>query len=139
MKQFIQKAKQRNWPLGIRRTLSIVRKLHLHKSVPKPIGTYGNELWGTTFNSNNGILQRFKSKTPRSVLKGARYKNNHSIHEDLQMNTVFSGIKKWDKMYLRKLGKHTSALAVNLLALSRQTSIYNRHGDCLYGQMSIYV
>jgi hypothetical protein len=41
--------------------------------------------------------------------------NRHRIHEDLQMNIVLSKIKKRNIEYLRKLEKHTNALAVNLL------------------------
>jgi hypothetical protein len=110
-----------NWLLGRRLTLSIVRKLHLYKAVPKHIWTYGIDLGGTTFNSNIGILQRFKSKTLLSILKGPWYIYNHRIHEDLQMNTVLSGIKKWNIMYLRKLENHSSALAMNLLDNSEMT------------------
>jgi hypothetical protein len=49
------------------------------------------------------------------------HKNNHRIHDDLQMNTVLSEIKKWNTKYLRKLGSHTNALAVNLLDNSETT------------------
>jgi hypothetical protein len=50
------------------------------------------------------ILQSFQSKTIRSILNAPWYINNHRIHEDLQMNTVLSEIKKWNTKYLRKLG-----------------------------------
>jgi hypothetical protein len=49
------------------------------------------------------ILQRFKSKTLRSNLKAPWFINNHRIHEDPQMNTALSEIKKWNTKYLRKL------------------------------------
>jgi hypothetical protein len=50
-----------------------------------------------------------------SILNAPWYINNHTIHEDLQMKTVYSEIKKWNTKYLRKLENHTNALAVNLL------------------------
>jgi hypothetical protein len=59
-------------------------------------------------------LQRFQSKTLRSILNAPWYTNNHRIHEDLQMNTVLRN-KKWNAKYLRQLENHTNVLAVNLL------------------------
>jgi hypothetical protein len=53
--------------------------------------------------------------------------NNHRIHEDLQMNTVLSEIKKWSTKYLRKLENHTNAIAVNLLHNSETTHTLKRH------------
>jgi hypothetical protein len=73
------------------------------------------------------ILQRFQSRTLRSILNAPRYINNHRIHEDLQMNTVLSGIKKWTTKYFRKLDNHTNALAVNLLDNSKTTHRLKRY------------
>jgi hypothetical protein len=64
-------------------------------------------------NSNNEILQRFQSKTLRSIVNAPWYINNHRIHEDLQMNTVLSKIKEWNTKYLRILENDTNALALN--------------------------
>jgi hypothetical protein len=96
-----------NWLLGIS-TLSVESKL-LYKTVFKYIWTYGIQLWGTASNSNIEILQHFQSKILRPILNAPWYINNHRIHDDLQMNTVFSVIKKWNAKYLRKLENHTNA------------------------------
>jgi hypothetical protein len=61
-----------------------------------------NSAMGTTSNSNFEILQRFQSKTLQSILNATWYINNHRIHEDLQMNTVLSEIKK---LNTKKIGK----------------------------------
>jgi hypothetical protein len=53
--------------------------------------------------------------------------NNHRIHEDLQMNTMLSEIKKWNTKYLRKLENHTNALEVNLLDNSETTHGLKRY------------
>jgi hypothetical protein len=66
-------------------------------SVLEPIWTYGIQLWGTASNSNIEILERFQSKTLRSILNALWYINNHRIHGDLLMNTVLSEIKEWNK------------------------------------------
>jgi hypothetical protein len=92
-KQLNLKAKRIHWLLGIRSTLSIESKLLLYKADLKPIWTYGIQLWGTASNSNIEILQRFQSKTLRSILNAFGHISNHRIHEDLQMNTVLSEIK----------------------------------------------
>jgi hypothetical protein len=77
--------------------------------------------------SNIEILKRFQSETLRSILNAPLYINNHRIHEDLQMNTVLSEIKKWNTKYLRKLENHTNALAVNLLDNSETTHRLKRY------------
>jgi hypothetical protein len=114
-KQLNQKAKQMNWLLGRRSTLSIESKLLLYKAVLKSIRTYGIQLWGTVSNSCTETLQRFQSKTIRSILNAPWYIHNHRNREDLQINTVLSEIKKLNTKYLRKLVIHTNSLAVNLL------------------------
>jgi hypothetical protein len=121
-KELNKKAKQMQWLLG-RSTLTRESKLLLHKAVLKPMCTYRIQLWGTASNSNIENLQRFQSKTLRSTLNA----NNHRIHEDLQMNTVLSEIKKWNAKYLRKFENHTNALAVNLLDYREATHGLKRY------------
>jgi hypothetical protein len=72
----------------------------------------------------NSIVQ---SKPLRSILNAPWYINNHRTHEDLQMNTLLSEIKKWNIKYLRKLGNHTNALVVNLLDNSETTHRLKRY------------
>jgi hypothetical protein len=81
------KAKQIHWLLG--------RSTLLYKAVLKPIWTYGIQPWGTASNSNTEILQRFQSKTLRSILNSPWYISKHRIHADVQMNAVLGGRKKW--------------------------------------------
>jgi hypothetical protein len=95
-----------------RSTLSIESKHLLYKAAFKPVWTYGIQIWETASNSNIEI-QRFQSKAVRSILNPPWYIYNRRVHEDLQMNTVLSEIKKWNTEYLRKLENHTNALAVN--------------------------
>jgi methionine salvage enolase-phosphatase E1 len=89
--------------LSIRKINTINRKQTPYKAVLKPIWTYGIQTWSTASNSYIEILQRFQSKTPRSVLNAPWYINNHRVHEDLQMDTMLSEIKKWNTKYLAKL------------------------------------
>jgi hypothetical protein len=93
-KQLNQKSKQMHWLLGRRSTLSTESKLLLYKAVLKPIWTYAIQLCGTASNSNIEILQSFQSKTLQSILNSPWYINNHRIHEELQMSTMLSEIKR---------------------------------------------
>jgi hypothetical protein len=88
-----------HWLLG-RSTLPVESKLLLYRAVLKPMWTYGIQLWGAASSSNTEILQRFQSKALRPILNATWYINNYRIHENLQMNTVVSEIKKWNTKYL---------------------------------------
>jgi hypothetical protein len=83
-----------HWFLVDRSALSTESKLLLYKAVLKPIWTYGVQLWGAASNSDIEILQSFQSKTLRSILNAPWHINNHRVHEDLQINTLPSEIKK---------------------------------------------
>jgi hypothetical protein len=56
------------WLLGRKSKLSTNNKLPIYKVILKPIWTYGIQLWGTTFNSNSEILERFQSKVLRLIV-----------------------------------------------------------------------
>jgi hypothetical protein len=73
------------------------------------------------FSYATDVLQRFQSKTLRSILNAPWYISIHRIHEDLQMNTVLSEIKRGRTKYFRKLENHTNAMAVNVLKNSETT------------------
>jgi hypothetical protein len=79
------------------------------KQCSGPSGLNGIRLCGTASNSNIEMLQRFRSKTLRSVLNTPWYVNNSRIHEDLQTNTVESGTRKWSEKYLKKLENYSNA------------------------------
>jgi hypothetical protein len=96
IKQLNLKAKQMHWLLGRRSSLSPESKLLLYRAVLKPMWTYGIQLWGTASNSHH-----LQSKTLRPILNAPWYINNHRIHEDLQMNTVLSEIKKLEYQILK--------------------------------------
>jgi hypothetical protein len=49
------------------------------------------------------------------------------MYEDLYMNTMLTEIQKWNTKYLRKLGNHTTAIAVNLLDNSETARIQKRY------------
>lgn len=114
-KQLNLKFNKLYWLLGKQSVLSIENKLLLYKVLLKPVWTYGIQLWGTASNSNIEILQRFQSKTLRTILNMPWYINNNMIHNDLQIKTIKEEITESSKRYINKLYSHTNPLAVNLL------------------------
>jgi hypothetical protein len=103
------------------------KEIVLYKAALKPIWTYGIQLWGKASNSNTEILQRFQSKTLRVIPNAPWYINNSWIHEDRQINTVKSEIKKWSEKYLNKLENYPNTLAVNLLDKSECVNRLKRY------------
>jgi hypothetical protein len=56
------------WLFGHKSLLSLSNKILLHKTILKPIWTYGIQLWGTASTSNVEILERFQSKALRLIV-----------------------------------------------------------------------
>ena len=71
--------------------------LMVYKAILKPVWTYGIQLWGTASNSNIEILQRFRSKTLRSLIDAPWYLHltNETLHGDLKISTVKEEICKF--------------------------------------------
>lgn len=46
-----------NWLLGLRSNLCLEDKLLLHKTIVKPVLSYGDQLWGSVSNTN---VNKFK-------------------------------------------------------------------------------
>jgi hypothetical protein len=82
--------------------------------MPKPIGTYGIELWGTSCNSNIAILERFQSKVLRLIVNAPWYVPNSVIRKDLQISTVKEEINRFSSLYAVRLRAHTSELTASL-------------------------
>jgi hypothetical protein len=82
------KAKQMQWLLGRGSTLSTERKFLLDKAVFKPIWTYAVQPWGKP-----QISISKSSSVSNPLLNASLYINKYRAHEDLQMDTVLSGIE----------------------------------------------
>lgn len=114
-KQLNIKFRRMYWLLGRTSSLSTENKLLLYKSILKPVWTYGVQLWGTAANSNVEILQRFQSKTLRTILNAPWYITNDMIHRDTGIKTVREVISDSSGKYLQRLDNHVNHLAINLL------------------------
>jgi hypothetical protein len=76
------------WLLGRKSKLSANNKLILYKAIPKPMSTYGIQLWGTASTSNIEILECFQSKALRVIADAPWYVPNAVIRRDLQTPTA---------------------------------------------------
>jgi hypothetical protein len=105
------------WLLERKSKLTISNKLLIHKSVLKPIWTYGLQLWGTASTSNIESLERFQSKALRMILDAPWYVPNTVIRRFLQIPTVKEEIRRYSSQYSAHLSIHPNDLTVNLTEL----------------------
>ncbi|KAI5726243.1 hypothetical protein M8J77_025720 [Diaphorina citri] len=102
------------WLLGPKSKLSIENKILLYKMILKPVWTYGIELWGCAKPSNINIIQRFQSKTLRSMLGAPFYVSNKTIHTDLKIPLVSDVIKDRPLTYQKRIPHHPNQLIRDL-------------------------
>jgi hypothetical protein len=76
------------WLLGRKSNLSTSNKLLIYKAILKSSWTYGIQVWGTTSNSNNEILERFQSKVLRLIVNALWYVLKSVIRKDLGIPSV---------------------------------------------------
>lgn len=114
-KQLRLKYNKLHWLLGRKSQLSLENKILIYKTILKPIWTYGIQLWGSASTSNIEILQRFQSKTLRSITNAPWFVSNKIIHNDLNIETIKSEISAYSERYQNRLSCHPNELAVNLL------------------------
>jgi hypothetical protein len=75
--------------------LSTSNKLLIYKTILKPIGTYGIQLWDTASTSNIEILERFQSKALRKIVNAPWYVPNTVIRRDLHIPIVKEEIHRY--------------------------------------------
>jgi hypothetical protein len=97
--------------------LSTNNKHLLYKAIPKPIWTYGIQLWGTASTSNIEILERFQSKTLYMIVDAPWYVPNTVIRRDLQIPTVKEEIQRYSSQYSARLSAYPNYLIANLMEL----------------------
>lgn len=113
-KQLDGKLRDFRWLIGHQSKLNDNSKLQIYKSILKPIWIYGIELWGTASNSNIDILERFQSKTLRTMFGIPQCISNKYIYLDLGIKTVRQEIAKSSLKYQEKLTTHVNKLAQTL-------------------------
>ena len=114
-KQLRDKLKKFYWLIGRHSNkiiLSTQNKITLYKTVIKPVWIYEIQLWGTASNSNIELIQRFQSKTPRSLINAPWYVTNETIHRDLKIPTVKDEIYKSRSRYNARVNNHHNRLVI---------------------------
>ena len=119
-KQLRDKLKKFYWLIDRRSNLSTQNKITLYKTVIKPVWTYGIQLWGTASNSNIEILQRFQSKTLRSLITAPWYVTNETVHRDLKIPIVKDEIYNSRSKYNARVNNHHNPLVTQLLDTTDQ-------------------
>ena len=108
-KQLRNKLKKFYWLIDRRSNLSTRNKITLYKTVIKSAWTYGIR-----------ILQRFQSKTLRSLINAPWYVTNEIIHRDLKIPTVKDEIYKSRSRYNARINNHHNPLVTQLLDTTDQ-------------------
>lgn len=126
-KQLGMTYRKMHWLIGPKSQLTLENKVLLYKTILKPIWSYGIQLWGTASTSNIEILQRFQSKTLRSITNAPWYVPNDLIHKDLEVNMVKSEIAKFSEKYQDRLRVHPNRLAMQLLEDGNQIRRLKRY------------
>ena len=94
---------------------TVLYKLLIYKTTPKPIWTYGIPLWGTASNSNIEILQGCQNKILRATVNAPWYTSNKAIYADIKVPTIREEITKFSFMYRDKITTHPNERASTLL------------------------
>ncbi|KAL1130983.1 hypothetical protein AAG570_012224 [Ranatra chinensis] len=102
--------------------LTTHNKLTIYKSILKPTWTYGIELWGSAKKSNIDKIQSFQSKTLRTILDAPWYVSNRTIHNDLNIPTVYKVAQTRFRSFHTNLEAHPNPL---ISALSSHTHPLN--------------
>jgi hypothetical protein len=112
------------WLLAHRSQLSLRNKLHLYKTILKPISTYGIQLWGTASTSNIEILERFQSKTLCIIVDAPWYVSNALIRRDLKLTSIKEEISCISSQYSSHLTAHPNNLLKILTEPPERTRLW---------------
>jgi hypothetical protein len=102
-KQLDHKTREIKWLIGRNSPLSLENKILIHKTIFRPVWTYGIELWGCANKSNIAIMQRYQSKLLRTIINAPWYVTNHTLHTDLH-------IPYFRKVIHDRINKHRTTL-----------------------------
>jgi hypothetical protein len=105
-----------HWLLGRKSKLSTSNKVLIYKAMPKPVWTYGIQLWGTASTSNTEILERPRYKVLRKIVDAPWYVPNTVIWSDPKTPTVKKEILHDSSQYSSRLSVHSNDLVVDLIA-----------------------
>ena len=100
--------------IGRKSRLSRQNMLLVYRTIPKPVWTYGVQLWGSASNCNIEILQRLQSKMLRIITDAPWYVPSVVIIRDLQVLSVGQEVRNYSVTYRQRLNDHPNSLAKSL-------------------------
>jgi len=112
------KLKNMNWLINTRSQLSLDSKLTVHKTILRPIWTYGIELWGCSKPSNAKILQTFQSKMLRMISSATWYVSEQNLHNEFEIPYVTEVIRINTNKYKTHSTLHSNQLIRTLFNTS---------------------
>jgi len=74
--------------LGKNSKICLKNQLLLYKSLLKPIWSYAIQLWGAAKTTNINKIQTFQSVTLRMITNEPFYISNHTLHSDLNSQSI---------------------------------------------------
>jgi hypothetical protein len=90
------------------------QKLTIYKYLLRPIWTYAGQIYGCAKPSVVARIQRFQSKTLRTILNSPAYVSNQTIHHDTRISYVQDIFTKHYRVFHSKLSTHTNTLVQKL-------------------------
>jgi hypothetical protein len=102
------------WLLNRKSKLSTTNKILLYKVILKLIWSYGLELWGCAKPSTINVIQRFQSKTLRTIVDAPWYVSNLTLHNDLKIHFVKNEILRMADRYKDQTANHDNELIEEL-------------------------
>jgi hypothetical protein len=100
--------------IGSHSRLPLHLKLQLYKTLFIPVWAYGLQLYGTAKRTNLHLLQAFQSKFLRIITGAPYYVSNHTIHSDLNMQTISTTAESSYRSFYATLGHSRNPLIRNL-------------------------
>jgi hypothetical protein len=76
------------WLFGCNSELSVHNKLTLYKQVPRPVWSYGIQLWGCASDSHVEVFHRYQNKVLNCIVNAPWHIRNSNLHRDLGIETV---------------------------------------------------
>jgi hypothetical protein len=121
------------WLLNRKSKLSMTNKILLYKVILKPVWSYGLQLWGSAKPSTINLIQRFQSKTLRTIADAPWYVNNLTLHNDLKIPFVKNEILRMAERNKDQTANHDSELIEELYTNDRVIRRLNRtwHQDLI--------
>jgi hypothetical protein len=114
-KQLDLKFRNLYWILGCKSQLTLENKLLVYKAILKPVWTHGVQLWGTAFNSNSDILERFQTKVLRIITNAPWYvPNSDKTRHTRPPPPVRHEVQTYSITYRHRLDNHPNRLATSL-------------------------